>query len=49
VKEEEKQCIDKLEQGITVVYNHIPDSAQAPDRSVDEKIKIIALTIEGYR
>jgi hypothetical protein len=32
-----------------MVYNHIPDSTQAPERSAEEKIKIISQTIEGYR
>jgi hypothetical protein len=41
-KEEEKEHTDKLEQGLTMVYNHIPDSTQAPDRSADENINIIA-------
>jgi hypothetical protein len=32
-----------------MVYNHILNSAQAPWRSAEEKIKIISQTIEGYR
>jgi hypothetical protein len=24
---EEKECIDKIKQGVTTVYNHIPDNA----------------------
>jgi hypothetical protein len=32
-----------------VVYEHTPDSSQAPERSAKEKIKIISQTIEGYR
>jgi hypothetical protein len=31
-KEEEKQCADKLEQGIPMIYNHIPYSAKEPKR-----------------
>jgi predicted nucleic acid-binding Zn-ribbon protein len=48
-KEEEKERMDKLEKGLTMVYDHIPDSAQALERSAEEKIKIISQTIEGYR
>jgi hypothetical protein len=48
-KEEEKECTDKLEKGIIVVYDCIPYSAQAPDRSAQENIKIISQTIERYR
>jgi hypothetical protein len=33
-KEEDKEHTYKLEQGLTTVYDHIPDSAQAPERSV---------------
>jgi hypothetical protein len=48
-KEEEKEHVDKLEQGLTMVYDRIPDNVQAPERSAEEKIKIISQTIEGYR
>jgi hypothetical protein len=48
-KKEKKEHDDKLEQGITMVYEHIPDSTQAPDRSAEEKIKISLQKIEGYR
>jgi predicted nucleic acid-binding Zn-ribbon protein len=34
---------------MTRVYDRIPDNAQAPKRSAEEKIKIISQTIEGYR
>jgi predicted nucleic acid-binding Zn-ribbon protein len=49
LEKEEKEHVDKLEQWITVVYDHILDSTQAPNRSAEEKIKIISQTIEGYR
>jgi predicted nucleic acid-binding Zn-ribbon protein len=48
-KEEEKECADNLEQRLIVVYDRNPDSAQAQERSAEEKIKIILQTIEGYR
>jgi hypothetical protein len=32
-----------------MVYDHILDSAQAPERTTEEKIKIISQTIKGYR
>jgi hypothetical protein len=41
-KHEEKEFSDKLEQGIIVVYNHVPNSAQALERSTKENIKIIS-------
>jgi predicted nucleic acid-binding Zn-ribbon protein len=47
-KEEEKEHDNKLEQGLTMIYNRIPDSAQLLDRSADEKINIILQMIEGY-
>jgi len=36
-KEEEKEHVDKLEQGLTVVYDRIPDSAQEPERSAGRR------------
>jgi hypothetical protein len=41
-KEEEKECTYKLEQTLTVAYNHIPDSAGALKRSVEENINLIS-------
>jgi hypothetical protein len=41
-KEEEKEHDDKLEQGLIAVCNHIIDSAQVLDKSIDENINIIA-------
>jgi predicted nucleic acid-binding Zn-ribbon protein len=32
-----------------MVYDCIPERAQAPKRSAEEKIKITSQTIEGYR
>jgi hypothetical protein len=48
-KVEEKEHVDKLEEGLTMIYDHIPDNAQELDRIAEEKIKIISQTIEGYR
>jgi DNA repair exonuclease SbcCD ATPase subunit len=48
-KEEEKECTDKLEQGLTMVYNRIPDNVQAPERSAEEKINLISQTIDQYK
>jgi hypothetical protein len=41
--------VDNIQQGLTAVYYRIPDSAQAPERSVERKIKIISQAIEVYR
>jgi hypothetical protein len=46
---EEKEHTKKLEQGITMVYDRILDNMQAPDRSENENIKIIAQSIGIYR
>jgi len=32
-KEKEKECTDKLEWGLTIVYARIPDSMKAPEKS----------------
>jgi hypothetical protein len=48
-EKEEKEHTDKLDQGITMVYDRIPNNMQAPNRSAEEKIKVISQTIEGYR
>jgi predicted nucleic acid-binding Zn-ribbon protein len=48
-KEEEKECADKLEQGLTMVYDRIPDNVQAPERSAEEKINMISQTIDRYK
>jgi hypothetical protein len=39
---EEKECTNRMEQGLTVVYNRIPDSTQAENRSAEEKLNLIA-------
>jgi predicted nucleic acid-binding Zn-ribbon protein len=44
-KEEEKEHTNKLEQGLTMTYNRIPDNAQALERSVEERINLISQTI----
>jgi predicted nucleic acid-binding Zn-ribbon protein len=46
---EEKKHANKMEQGLTTVYNHIPDSAQAIERSTEENIHLITQTIDRYR
>jgi predicted nucleic acid-binding Zn-ribbon protein len=46
---EDKECDNKIEQGLTTVYDHIPESVQSPERSAEEKIKIILQTVQGYR
>jgi chromosome segregation ATPase len=48
-KEEEKEHIDKLEHRLTKTYNRIPDNAQAPERSIEEKINLISQTIDQYK
>ena len=35
-KEEDKGCIDKLEKGLTMVYDSIPDNA--PERSAERRL-----------
>jgi len=40
--EEEKECTDKLEQGLKMIYNYIPNNVQATERSEKEKINLIA-------
>jgi predicted nucleic acid-binding Zn-ribbon protein len=42
-------CADRLEQGLTTTYNRIPNNAQATERSAEEKINLIAQTIDQYR
>jgi hypothetical protein len=37
-KEEDKGCIDKLEKGLTMVYDSISDNAQAPKRSARRRL-----------
>jgi hypothetical protein len=32
-KEEEKECVYKIDHGLTMVYDHIPDNAQTLERS----------------
>jgi hypothetical protein len=38
--------MDRMEQILTMVYNCIPDSMQAMDKSVEENINCIAQTID---
>ena len=46
---EEKERVDRIEQGVTTMYNHIPENAQAENTSVEEKLNLISKTIEHYR
>jgi hypothetical protein len=46
---EEKECADKIEQGVTTVYNHLPDNAQVESPSIEEKLNQISQTIDHYR
>ena len=41
-KEEEKRRVDKLEKGLTEVYNSLPDCAQEPTIIPEEKFQRIA-------
>ena len=46
---EEKERVDRIEQGVTTMYNHIPENAQEENTSVEEKLNLISKTIEHYR
>jgi len=46
---EEKECVDKIKQGVTTIYSHIPDNVQAENSSIEEKINLISQTIDHYR
>lgn len=48
LEKEEKERVDKLEQGLTTIYDRILDIVQAPERSAEEKINI-SQKIEEYR
>jgi hypothetical protein len=41
-KEEEKGHTNKLERGLTMIYDRISDNVQAPERSENEKINMIS-------
>jgi hypothetical protein len=45
----EKECADKIKQGMKTIYNHLPDNAQAEISSTKEKLKMISQTIDHYR
>jgi hypothetical protein len=40
--------MDRMEHGLTMVYNRIPDNAQETKKSIEEKINLIAKTIDQY-
>jgi hypothetical protein len=48
-EKEEKEHTDKLEQGLTTIYDCILDSAQTLERNAKEKINMISQTIEIYK
>jgi predicted nucleic acid-binding Zn-ribbon protein len=45
----EKERTDKIEQRVTTIYNHLPDNVHAESSSTEEKLKMIAQTIDHYR
>jgi hypothetical protein len=48
-KEEERQCVDKLEKQLTKVYNNISNYAQEPKVIAEEKIQKIVQPLERYK
>jgi hypothetical protein len=46
---EEKEHVDKIEQGVTTVYNHLLDNVQAESPMTEEKLNQISQTIDQYR
>jgi hypothetical protein len=40
-KEKENKCADKLERGLTKIYNNIPDWAQEPEDTLEGKFQNI--------
>jgi predicted nucleic acid-binding Zn-ribbon protein len=48
-KEEEKECVDKLEQKLKEFFTNIPNSAQEALSSAEEQIQVIVQTLEEYR
>jgi chromosome segregation ATPase len=48
-KEEEKECANKLEHGLTSVYARITNSVQALEKNTKEKISLISKTIDQYK
>jgi hypothetical protein len=46
---EEKECADRMEHGVKVDYNCIPDNAQTSEKSAKEKINLIVQTINQYK
>jgi hypothetical protein len=47
-KEEDKEHANRLEKGLTMTYNCIPNNMQETERSAEEKINLIAQTIDQY-
>jgi len=48
-KEEEKPCVDKLEHGLTTVYDGIRESTKELERSTEENINMIAQKNDRYK
>jgi hypothetical protein len=46
---EEKERTYKIVQGVTTIYNHLPNNAQAESPSTEEKLNHISQTIDHYR
>jgi hypothetical protein len=45
----EKEHADKIEQGVTTFYSHLPYSVQDESSSTEEKLNNISQTIDHYR
>jgi hypothetical protein len=48
-KEEEKKRADRLEKGLTIVYNNIPDCTQEPEDTPEGKFQNIVQVMEQYK
>jgi FtsZ-binding cell division protein ZapB len=46
---EEKENTNIMEQGLTTMYNHIPNNTQEENRSTEENLNLIEKTIHLYR
>jgi hypothetical protein len=46
---EEKKCANRMEHGLTTVYNHFLDNTQEENKSTKEKLGLISQTIDQYR
>jgi hypothetical protein len=48
-KEEQKDRVDRLEQGVTTAYDKIPNSVQIVEPTTTQNIDHIVKTIDQYR